>query len=86
MIDHGLPVYVALEPVDMRLDSERLGAQVRERMHAEPRSLTLFVFVGNRGHTSSFVLTISIERLRLCGRCPDVIALSRVANLAVPVS
>jgi transposase len=42
---------VALDPVDMRLGSERLGAVVRERMRAEPRSRALFVFVGKRGHT-----------------------------------
>ena len=51
MIAHGLPIYVALEPVDMRLGAERLGALVRERMRAEPRSRALFVFVGKRGHT-----------------------------------
>lgn len=51
MIAHGLPIYVALEPVDMRMGSERLGALVRERMHAEPRSRALFVFVGKRGHS-----------------------------------
>ena len=51
MIAHGLPIYVALEPVDMRLGAERLGGLVRERMRAEPRSRALFVFVGKRGHT-----------------------------------
>lgn len=51
MIAHGLPIYVALEPVDMRLGAERLGALVREKMRAEPRSRALFVFVGKRGHT-----------------------------------
>ena len=51
MIAHGLPVYVALEPVDMRFGYERLGGIVRERMAAEPRSRALFVFVGKRGHT-----------------------------------
>jgi transposase len=51
VIAHGLPIYVALDPVDMRLGSERLGAVVRERMKAEPRSRALFVFVGKRGHT-----------------------------------
>jgi transposase len=51
MIGHGLPIYVALEPVDMRLGSERLGALVRDRMRAEPRSRALFVFVGKRGHS-----------------------------------
>lgn len=51
MIAHGLPVYIALEPVDMRFGYERLGGIVRERMQAEPRSRALFVFVGKRGHT-----------------------------------
>ena len=51
MIAHGLPIYIALEPVDMRMGSERLGALVRERMRAEPRSRALFVFVGKSGHS-----------------------------------
>jgi transposase len=51
VISHGLPVYVALEPVDMRLGAERLGGLVREKMRAEPRSRALFVFVGKRGHS-----------------------------------
>ena len=42
---------MALEPVDMRLGAERLGALVRERRRAEPRSRALFVFVGKRGHS-----------------------------------
>jgi transposase len=46
-----LPIYVALEPVDMRFGSERLGALVRERMRQEPRTRALFVFVGKRGHS-----------------------------------
>jgi transposase len=51
VIAQGLPIYVALEPVDMRLGAERLGGMVRERMRAEPRSRALFVFVGQRGHS-----------------------------------
>ena len=51
MISLGLPIYVALEPVDMRLGAERLGGLVREKMRAEPRSRALFVFVGKRGHS-----------------------------------
>ncbi|MDB4956299.1 MAG: isftu1 [Myxococcales bacterium] len=51
MIAHGIPIYVALEPVGMRLGAERLGGLVRERMPAEPRSRALFVFAGKRGHT-----------------------------------
>lgn len=50
MIGHGIPIYVALEPVDLRLGAERLGALVRERMHVEPRTRALFVFIGKRGH------------------------------------
>ena len=49
MIAHGLPVYVALEPVDMRFGYERLGGIVRERMRSEPRTRALFVFVGKPG-------------------------------------
>jgi transposase len=51
VIAQGLPIYVALEPVDMRLGAERLGGLVRERMRAEPRSQALFAFVGKRGHS-----------------------------------
>ena len=51
MIGHGLSIYVALEPVDMRLGYERLGGLVRERMQMEPRSKALFAFVSKRGHT-----------------------------------
>jgi len=51
MIAHGIPIYVSLEPVDMRWGFERLGGMVREKMQAEPRSRALFVFVGKRGHT-----------------------------------
>lgn len=47
----GLPIYVALEPVDMRMGYERLGGIVRERMGLEPRARALFVFVGKRGQT-----------------------------------
>ena len=51
MIAHGIPIFVALEPVDMRLGAERLGALVREKMRTEPRARALFAFVGKRGHT-----------------------------------
>ena len=51
MIAHGLPIYVALEPVDMRLGFERLGGLVREKMQTEPKSRALFVFLGKRGHS-----------------------------------
>lgn len=51
MIAHGLSIYLALEPVDMRLGFERLGGIVRERMAMEPRTRALFAFIGKRGHT-----------------------------------
>jgi transposase len=51
VIAQGLPIYVALDPVDMRLSAERLGALVRERMRTEPRTRALFAFVGKRGQS-----------------------------------
>jgi transposase len=42
---------VALQPVDMRFGSERLGGLVRERMRAEPRARALFAFFGKSGHS-----------------------------------
>lgn len=51
MIPQGVEVFVATEPVDMRLGFERLGGLVRERMGREPRSRALFVFFGRRRQT-----------------------------------
>jgi transposase len=51
MIPQGVEVFVAVEPVDMRLGFERLGGLVRERMGREPRSRSLFVFFGKRRQT-----------------------------------
>ena len=51
MIPQGVEVFVAVEPVDMRLGFERLGGLVRERMGREPRSRALFVFFGRRRQT-----------------------------------
>ncbi len=55
MIARGLPIYVALEPVDMRLGFEKLGAIVRERMAREPfrrpvESLQTPLLRGSTGH------------------------------------
>ncbi len=72
MIGHGLPIYVALEPVDMRMGYERLGGLVRERMHAEPRSKALFVFVGKRGHTSAGLAHDQAEAALLAVHAHDV--------------
>jgi transposase len=51
VIPQGVEIFVAVEPVDMRLGFERLGALVRERMRREPRSRALFVFFGRRRQT-----------------------------------
>lgn len=51
MMFGGQPIYIALERVDLRMGSERLGGWVREHMAMEPRSRAQFVFVGKRGHT-----------------------------------
>lgn len=50
MIPQGVEVYVAVQPVDMRLGIERLGGMVREYIHREPRSRALFVFISRRRH------------------------------------
>jgi transposase len=52
MIPHGVEIFVALDPVDMRLGFERLGGLVRERMKREPRSKALFVFFGRKRQTA----------------------------------
>jgi len=52
MIPAGVQMFVALEPVDMRLGFERLSGLVRERLGYEPRSGALFVFVGKRRATA----------------------------------
>ena len=52
MIGQGLPIYVALEPVDMRLGYERLGGLVCERMEIEPRSKALFGYLTSRAGPS----------------------------------
>lgn len=51
MIPQGVEIFVAVEPVDMRLGFERLGGLVRERMQREPRSRALFVFFSKRRQT-----------------------------------
>jgi transposase len=52
LIPQGVEIFVAVEPVDMRLGFERLGGLVRERMRREPRSKSaLFVFFGKRRRT-----------------------------------
>lgn len=51
MIPQGVEIFMSVEPVDMRLGFERLGALVRVRMRRETRSKALFVFFGRRRQT-----------------------------------
>lgn len=52
MIPHGVEVFVAVAPVDMRFGFERLAGIVRERMGRDARSrAALFVFIGKRRQT-----------------------------------
>lgn len=48
MIPHGVEVFVALEPVDMRLGFDRLAGLAHERMQRSARSGALFLFFGKR--------------------------------------
>lgn len=48
MIPHGVEVFVALEPVDLRWGFDRLAGLVEERIGRAARSGALFVFFGKR--------------------------------------
>jgi len=46
MIPHGVEVFVALEPIDLRWSFDRLSGIVEERIGREARSGALFIFFG----------------------------------------
>lgn len=48
MIPSGVQIYVALEPIDMRLSFDRLAGMAKEQVGYEARSGALFVFFGRR--------------------------------------
>ena len=48
MIPVGAEIFVALEPVDMRLSFDRLAGFARERVGYDARGGALFVFFGRR--------------------------------------
>ena len=48
MIPAGVEIYVALEPIDMRLSFDRLAGIATEQVGYEARSGALFVFFGRR--------------------------------------
>ena len=55
MIPSGVEIYVALEPVDMRLSFDRLSGLAKEQVGYEARSGALFIFFGRR-HDSLKIL------------------------------
>ena len=48
MIPSGVEIYIALEPIDMRLSFDRLSGLAKEQVGYEARSGALFVFFGRR--------------------------------------
>jgi transposase len=48
VIPHGVEVYVALDPIDLRWGFDRLAGLVTERLGRGARSGALFVFFGRR--------------------------------------
>jgi len=48
MIPNGVEIYVALEPVDMRLSFDRLAGLAHEQTGYDARSGALFIFFGRR--------------------------------------
>ena len=49
MVPHGIPIYVALEPANMRMGFERLGGLCVSGWKNEPRTRALFAFIGKCG-------------------------------------
>lgn len=58
MIPSGVEIYVALEPVDMRLSFDRLAGLAREQTGYDARSGALFIFFGRRMVRTSFSIPI----------------------------
>ncbi len=48
MIPHGVDIFIALEPVDLRWGFDRLAGTVWERFGRDARGGALFVFLGRR--------------------------------------
>ena len=58
MIPSGVEIYVALEPVDMRLSFDRLAGLAKERVGYDARSGALFLFFGKRRRQPPFSIPI----------------------------
>lgn len=48
MIPAGVEIYIALDPIDMRLSFDRLSGLAKEHIGYDARSGALFVFFGRR--------------------------------------
>jgi transposase len=48
MIPAGVEIYIAVEPIDMRLSFDRLSGLAKEHVGYDARSGALFVFFGRR--------------------------------------
>lgn len=48
MIPHGVEIFVALEPIDLRWSFDRLSGVVAERIGRDARGGAMFVFFGKR--------------------------------------
>lgn len=48
MIPHGVDIYVALDPIDLRWGFERLTGVIQERLGRRARDRALYVFFGKR--------------------------------------
>jgi transposase len=48
MIPADVEIYVALQPIDMRLSFDLLSGLVRDRMRGDPKNGSIYVFFGKR--------------------------------------
>ena len=48
MIPLDVEIYVALEPIDLRISFDLLSGMVRDRMKGDPKSGSIYVFFGKR--------------------------------------
>ena len=49
MIPHGVEIFVAMSPIDLRWSFDRLSGVVAEKMGRDARCGALFLFLGRRG-------------------------------------
>jgi transposase len=48
MIPLGVDIFVATEPIDLRISFDLLSGKVREQLGGDPKSGAIFVFFGKR--------------------------------------